>query len=110
MDEILARGVAARPRRMSAVTAAEVGANVSLQDGEVTEVVDGQPPRETHIGPERIGAAGGRMERSNSAPQVVHQRHMPKEPNKFHIPRKTRENRGGLVRDLFFNSVKLVQH
>ncbi|XP_050930559.1 LOW QUALITY PROTEIN: protein TASOR [Lates calcarifer] len=93
MDEILARGVAARPRRMSAVTAAEVGANVSLQDGEVTEVVDGQPPRETHIGPERIGAAGGRMERSNSAPQVVHQRHMPKEPNKFHIPRKTRENR-----------------
>ncbi|XP_056243599.1 protein TASOR isoform X1 [Seriola aureovittata] len=106
MDDILARREAARPRRMSSVAAAtaaagaaaaaaavgtaELGANVSLQDGEVIEL---QPPRETLTGLEILGAAGGRMERRNSASQIVHQRHMPMEPKKFHIPRKTRENR-----------------
>lgn len=95
MDDNLARREAARPRRVSA--AAELGANVSPQDGEVIEV---HPARETQPGPGRLSAAGGRMERRNSAPQGVHQRHMPMEPLKFHIPRKTKEKRGGLVRIL----------
>lgn len=100
MNDSLVRGEAARPRRVSA--AADLGANVSLQDGEVTEV---HPPRESPTGPDRLGAAGGRMERRDSAPQVFHQRHMPMEPLKFHIPRKTKENRGGM--DL---SLPAVEH
>lgn len=91
MNDGLVRREAARPRRLSA--AAEIGANVSLQDGEAIEV---HPPRESQSGADRLGAAGGRMERRNSGPQVVHQRHMPMEPLKFHIPRKTKEKRGGL--------------
>lgn len=95
MDDSLARRDAARPRRASAAAAAaELGANVSLQDGEVTEVL---PARDSHPGPERLSAAGGRTERRNSAQQAVHQRHMPMDPLKFHIPRKTKENRGGRV-------------
>lgn len=89
-DGSLPRREAARPRRVSA--AAELGANVSLQDG---EVIDLTSPRESQPGADRSGAAGGRMERRNSAPQVVHQRHMPKEPYKFHIPKKTEVKRGG---------------
>ncbi|XP_034021080.1 uncharacterized protein tasora [Thalassophryne amazonica] len=42
---------------------------------------------------ERPSASGVRTERRNSVTQVVHQRHMPKEPQKFHIPRKTKEKR-----------------
>nr|XP_015814187.2 uncharacterized protein tasora [Nothobranchius furzeri] len=41
----------------------------------------------------RQSSATKRMERRKSAPQVVHQRHMPKEPNKFHIPRKNKEQK-----------------
>ncbi|XP_033482081.1 protein TASOR isoform X2 [Epinephelus lanceolatus] len=82
------RGAARPPRRVSA--AAEVGANASLQDGEVIEV---HPAKEAQSGPERPSGAGGRMQRRNSAPQVLHQRHMPREPLKFHIPRKTKEKR-----------------
>ncbi|KAM7401639.1 hypothetical protein PAMP_016936 [Pampus punctatissimus] len=88
MDDSLARRDAARPRRLS--TAAEPGANVSQQHGEVIEVL---PTRETQPGPDRPSAAGGRTERRNSAQAAVHQRHMPREPLKFHIPRKTKEKR-----------------
>lgn len=95
MDDSLARREAARPRRASAAAAAaELGASASLQDGEAAEA---NPARETQPGPDRPSAAG-RMERRNSGPQVVHQRHMPMEPLKFHIPRKTKEKRGGLLR------------
>uniref|UniRef100_A0A8C4IIZ5 TASOR pseudo-PARP domain-containing protein n=1 Tax=Dicentrarchus labrax TaxID=13489 RepID=A0A8C4IIZ5_DICLA len=92
-DSLSRREAAARPRRVSAAAAAraaELGANTSLQDGEVIEV---HPARETHLGPGRLSAAGGKMERRNSVLQVVHQRHMPKEPLKFHIPRKTKEKK-----------------
>ncbi|XP_034725833.1 protein TASOR isoform X2 [Etheostoma cragini] len=89
MDDNPARREAARPRRRASA-AAEVGANVSLQDGEGIEV---HSARETQAGPDRLSAAGGRTERRNSGPQVVHQRHMPMEPLKFHIPRKTKEKR-----------------
>lgn len=99
MDDSLARREAARPRRASAAAAAaELGASASLQDGEAAEA---NPARETQPGPDRpsaAAAAAGRMERRNSGPQVVHQRHMPMEPLKFHIPRKTKEKRGGLLR------------
>uniref|UniRef100_UPI0037E9AD00 protein TASOR n=1 Tax=Semicossyphus pulcher TaxID=241346 RepID=UPI0037E9AD00 len=91
MDDNLARREAARPRRMS--VAAELGANVSLQDGEGMEV---HPSRETHPGSDRLGASGGRMERRNSLQQNIHQRHMPIDPLKFHIPRKTKEKRAQL--------------
>lgn len=89
-DSSLPRREAGRPRRVSA--AAELGANVSLQDG---EVIDLTPSRESQPGADRPGAAGGRMERRNSAPHIVHKRHMPKEPYKFHIPKKTEEKKGG---------------
>ncbi|KAK2861669.1 hypothetical protein Q5P01_001202 [Channa striata] len=87
MNDGLVRREAA-PRRVSA--AAELGANVSLQDG---ELIDAQHPREAQPGPDRVGAAGGSMARRNSAPQAFHQRHMPKEPLKFQIPRKPKEKR-----------------
>ncbi|XP_040014622.1 protein TASOR isoform X7 [Xiphias gladius] len=92
MDDSLSRREAARPRRVSAA-AAELGANVSLQDGEAIGVIEVHPPRETPTAADRLSAAGGSMERRNSAQQVVHQRHMPMEPKKFHIPRKTKEKR-----------------
>ncbi|XP_041835698.1 protein TASOR isoform X2 [Melanotaenia boesemani] len=88
MDDILARRAVFRPRRVSA--AANLGANVSLQDGEGFYV---STTRETQPDLGRISSFGGRMERRNSAPQVVHQRHMPMEPKKFHIPRKTKEKK-----------------
>ncbi|XP_029357855.1 protein TASOR-like isoform X2 [Echeneis naucrates] len=88
MDDSLVRREAARPRRLSA--AAEPTANVSWQDGEVIEI---QAPREPPNGQDRPAAAQPRMERRNSATQGVYQRHMPMEPNKFHIPRKAKENR-----------------
>lgn len=103
MNDGLVRREAARPRRVSAAAAAaELGANASLQDGEGTEV---HPPRETQTAPDRPGAAGVRMEWRNSATLMVHQRHMPMEPLKFHIPRKTKENRGEM--DL---NLPAVQH
>lgn len=92
MNDGLVRREAARPRRASA--AAELGANANPQYGEVIEV---HPPRESQPGSDRLAAAAGRMERRNSASQLVHQRHMPMEPLKFHIPRKTKENRGGMA-------------
>ncbi|CAJ1052004.1 protein TASOR isoform X3 [Xyrichtys novacula] len=88
MGDNLARRAAARPRRVSA--AAVLGANVSLQDGELMEV---HPARESQPGPDRLSAAAGRMERRLSGPQAVHQKHMPINPQQFHIPRKTKENR-----------------
>ncbi|XP_038553930.1 uncharacterized protein tasora isoform X3 [Micropterus salmoides] len=88
MDDSLARREAARPRRRMSAAAAEFGANVSLQDG---EVVDGHPARETQQGPGRRSAPGGRM---NSVPQGVYQRYMPMEPLKFPIPRKNKEKKG----------------
>ncbi|XP_034440310.1 uncharacterized protein tasora isoform X2 [Hippoglossus hippoglossus] len=99
MDDSLARRPAARPRRLSAA-AADSGANVSLQDGEVTEGIEVQPAREAPTAADRPGAAAGVTERRSSAPQVVvHQRHMPMEPKKFQIPRKARETRA-LFRDV----------
>ncbi len=96
MEDHTARRAAARPRTVSA-GAAEFGANVSLQDGEVIST-DGDPAREA--GPGRLSAAFGRMERVNSVPQGFHKRHMPMEPLKLTIPRKTKEKRGELVRIL----------
>ncbi|KAM9361353.1 protein TASOR [Symphorus nematophorus] len=52
-----------------------------------------QTAREAQAGAGRAGAAAGWMERRHSVPQPVHQRHMPKEPLRFHIPRKTKEKR-----------------
>lgn len=95
MDDILTRRVSARTNMVSSSGAAELGANVSLQDGEVVENL--QPPSEALAGQENLGVAGGRMERRNSASQLVHQRHMPTEPKKFHIPRKTKEKRGSCL-------------
>ncbi|KAM9757993.1 LOW QUALITY PROTEIN: protein TASOR [Menidia menidia] len=88
MDDILFRREACRPRRESA--AADIGANASAQDGEVVEL---SPARETHPSAGRGSSAGRRMERRNSTPPQVHQRHMPMEPKKFHIPRKTKEKK-----------------
>lgn len=91
MDDILARREPSRPRRVSAAAAApEIGANVSLQDVEVLDVY-----------PDRPSTAAGRKERWNSAPQMVHHRHMPMEPLKLPIPRKAKENRGVFPRVLF---------
>ncbi|KAF3690273.1 Protein TASOR [Channa argus] len=87
MNDGLVRREAA-PRRVSA--AADHGAIVSLQDG---ELVDAHHPRVTPTGPDRLGAAAGSMARRTSAPLPVHHRHMPMEPLKFHIPRKTKEKR-----------------
>ncbi|XP_060897283.1 protein TASOR isoform X1 [Labrus mixtus] len=94
MDDSLTRREAVRPRRVSA--AAELGANVSLQDGELMEVHPAS--RDIYPGPDRLmgaaaAAAGGRMERRNSATPSIHQRHMPIDPLKFHIPKKTKEKR-----------------
>lgn len=79
------------PRRMSA--APELGCYGSLQDGEVLEVFS---VREFEAGPAALGAAGRRMKRRNSATQGSHQRHMPIEPLKLPIPRKTKEKIGKL--------------
>lgn len=79
------------PRRMSA--APELGCYSSLQDGEVLEVFS---VREFEAGPAALGAAGRRMKRRNSATQGSHQRHMPIEPLKLPIPRKTKEKIGKL--------------
>ncbi|KAM4588181.1 protein TASOR isoform 2-T2 [Odontesthes bonariensis] len=88
MDDSLFRREACRPRRASAT--ADLGANVSLHDGQMVEV---HPARETHPIAGILTFVGGRMERSNSVSQGFHQRHMPMEPNKFHIPRKTKEKK-----------------
>lgn len=84
---------AVRPRR--GTVSAELGANASLQDGEVLEV----SARETQAGPGRPTPADRRMERRNSAPQGSYQRHMPMEVLKMPIPRKTKEKRGKLTSD-----------
>ncbi|XP_073324924.1 protein TASOR [Pagrus major] len=88
MDDNLAR----RRRVSAAAAAAELGANVSPQDGEVMDV---NSPRESLPGPGRAGAAAAafaaRMERRNSVPG--HQRHMPIELLKMTIPRKNKENK-----------------
>ncbi|XP_029286862.1 protein TASOR isoform X3 [Cottoperca gobio] len=89
MDDNLSRREAARPPKRAAAAAAEVGANDSLQDGEVTEV---HPGREPHAAG-KLSPAAGRMERRYSAQLAVHHRHMPIEPLKFLIPRKTKEKR-----------------
>ncbi|XP_017286994.1 protein TASOR [Kryptolebias marmoratus] len=88
MDDSFARGEACRPRRVSAD--ADLGANVSSRRDEVVGVT---PVRKPAPAAGRLSSAAGRMERRKSAPQVVHQRHMPMEPNKFHIPRKTKEKK-----------------
>lgn len=114
MEDTPARREAARPprRRVSAAAAAaaaaaEVGANISLQDGEVIEVIEVHPARESQAAPDRLDAAARRMERRNSAPQVVHQRHMPREPLKFHIPRKTKEKRGEQLHEIIIQSTEV---
>lgn len=84
---------AARPRK--GTVSAELGANASLQDGEILEV----SARETQAGPGRPTPADRRMERRNSAPQGSYQRHMPMEVLKMPIPRKTKEKRGKLTSD-----------
>lgn len=79
-------------RRVSA--APELGSYSSAQDGEALEVF---AVRESEAGPARLGTAGRRMERRNSATQGSHQRHMPIEPLKMPIPRKTKEKIGKLI-------------
>lgn len=78
-----------QPRRLSA--APELGASRGAQDGEALEVF---PGRDADAAATRLGAAAGRMERRNSATQGSHQRHMPIEPLKMPIPRKTKEKIG----------------
>lgn len=94
MDDIIGRLTAARPRTVS--SAGEFGANVSLQDGEVI-IIDDETTRESQTGPGKVSAGGGKMERRNSVPPGIYQRHMPMGPLKLTIPRKTKEKRGGLV-------------
>ncbi|KAF7656332.1 hypothetical protein LDENG_00042900 [Lucifuga dentata] len=84
MDDSLVRKEAAHPRRTASM---EVEANVSPRDGEVSEF---QHAKESQAASDR---PCGRTERRNSANAVVHQRHMPMEPHKFHIPRKNKEKR-----------------
>lgn len=84
MDDSSVRREAYRPRRASAAPDDDV---VITPDRKYQPVA----------GRLSAAAAGGIMERRNSTPQVVHQRHMPMEPNKFHIPRKTKEKKGELL-------------
>ncbi|RVE72547.1 hypothetical protein OJAV_G00039820 [Oryzias javanicus] len=88
MDDGIVRRAACRPRKVS--SSGFLAANVSPQDGETVNVAF---PWEAHLPAGGLSAAARRVERRNSAPQVVHQRHMPMEPKKFHIPRKTKEQR-----------------
>lgn len=82
---------AVHPRRASA--APDPGSSRSAQDGEALE---GFPLRESEAAPARLTAAARRMERRNSATQGSHHRHMPIEPLKMPIPRKTKEKIGKL--------------
>lgn len=79
----------ARSRRASA--AAELGANVSLQDG---EAVEAHTASQSYSGLDRLNVSGWRVDKSNLATQNSHQRHMPMEPLKLPIPRKTKEKKG----------------
>ncbi|XP_016524392.1 protein TASOR-like [Poecilia formosa] len=74
---------------MSRVSAA---ADFSYRD---CELLSSTPGRGGYPAAARLSsaAAGKIVERRKSAPQVVHQRHMPSEPKKFHIPRKTKEKK-----------------
>lgn len=92
---------AARSRRASA--AFELGANVSLQDG---EAVEAHTASQSYSGLDRLNVSGWRVERSNLATQNSHQRHMPMEPLKLPIPRKTKEKKG---RDVLWKSVNMFQ-
>lgn len=85
---------AVHPRRVGA--APDPGSSRSAQDGEALE---GFPLRESEAAPARlaaVAAAARRMERRNSATQGSHHRHMPIEPLKMPIPRKTKEKIGKL--------------
>lgn len=82
---------AVHPRRGSA--APDPGSGRSAQDGEALEVF---PVREGEAAPARLAAAAWRMERRNSATPGSHQRHMPIEPLKMPIPRKSKEKIGRL--------------
>ncbi|XP_028303703.1 protein TASOR isoform X2 [Gouania willdenowi] len=75
------------PRRLSAA-AAELGGCLSPKD------VEDPPGREARPGPDRPSFLGGFADRRTLAQQEVHRRHMPIEPLKLTIPRKTKENRG----------------
>ena len=149
MDDGLLWRETGRPRRASA--AAEPGANVSLQDGELIELSSDRgsrsapgrdlssdrgsrsapgrelssdrgsrsaPGRElssdrgSRSAPGGGRTAAGRPERRSSVPGPVHQRHMPMEPKKFQIPRKTKEKKcrfirtePGFIVQLFLNSL-----
>ncbi|XP_047203621.1 protein TASOR isoform X4 [Girardinichthys multiradiatus] len=74
------------------LAAADFGANLSLQDSELPSAI---PARESDPGADCLSSvtAGRIMEWRKSGPQLVHQRHMPMEPKKFHIPRKTKEKK-----------------
>ncbi|XP_023811111.1 protein TASOR isoform X1 [Oryzias latipes] len=88
MDDGAVQREACRPRKVS--SSELLGAN-GLQDG---EAVNAPFSREAHLLPAGgLSAAARRAEWRNSAPQVVHQRHMPMEPKKFQIPKKTKEQR-----------------
>ncbi|XP_061747600.1 protein TASOR [Nerophis ophidion] len=79
-------GVARRVSCPSRSISSEFGANISmLQDGELKAL---HPARKT---PGQT--LGRRTQRSQSASQLVHKRHMPMEPGKFHIPRKSKEEK-----------------
>ncbi|XP_038135626.1 protein TASOR isoform X2 [Cyprinodon tularosa] len=72
--------------------AADCRANLRLKG---SELLPAAPARRPYLPAGRMSsaAAGRLLERRKSAPQAVHQRHMPMEPQKFHIPRKTKEKR-----------------
>ncbi|KAM4741337.1 protein TASOR [Anableps anableps] len=86
MEDGFSRREGCPVRRVSAT------ADLSFRD---CELLSSTPGRGSYPAAVRLSsaAAGKIMERRNSAPQVVHKRHMPTEPKKFHIPRKTKEKR-----------------
>ncbi|KAM8867280.1 protein TASOR-like isoform 1-T1 [Synchiropus picturatus] len=83
MSDAPARRGASRSRRVSA--GAELGAKASVLDDDVVEVSSDKEGN-------RPALQGKKMVRRTSLPPLVHQRHMPPETKKFHIPRKTQEN------------------
>ncbi|XP_023180983.1 protein TASOR-like [Xiphophorus maculatus] len=86
MEDGFSRREACPVRRVSAA------ADFSYRDCELLCSTPGRGgyPAAARLSP---AAAGKIVERRKSAPQVVHQRHMPSEPKKFHIPRKTKEKK-----------------
>nr|XP_061786654.1 protein TASOR-like [Nerophis lumbriciformis] len=88
-------GVARRVSCPSRSISSEFGANISMmQDGELNVLHPASKTPGHTLATKTPGHTLGRgTQRSSSASQLVHQRHMPMEPGKFHIPRKSKEEK-----------------